>query len=86
MVTVVVILGQILGDVVIFRVELGHGLEGGRAPRLGSGGGCLDGLDCGLDLSLAGQIVAGQVVEGSVEGGESFALVGADHRSGAVDV
>ena len=58
----------------------------GAEPRLGSGGGGLDGLDCGLDLSLAGQIVAGQVVEGGVKGGESFALVGADHRSVAVDV
>jgi hypothetical protein len=31
---------------------------------------------------LAGQVVAGQVIEGSVEGGESFALVGGEHRSG----
>lgn len=50
------------------------------------GGGCFDGLDCGLDLSLAGQIVAGQVVKGGVEGGKSFALVGGGHRSVAVYV
>ena len=51
-----------------------------------SGGGGFDGFDGGANLSLAGQIIAGQVVEGSVESGEDFALIGGEHRSGAVDV
>ena len=49
-----------------------------------SGGGGFNRFDGGADLGLAGQIVAGQVIQGSVEGGESFALVGGEHRSVAL--
>ena len=52
---------------------------------MGSASGGFDCLDGGDDFGLAGQIVAGQIVQGGVESGEGFALVGGEHWSGAVD-